>query len=103
MQKLTNVTIPDRVADIGVNAFTDCSSLTNVTIPSSITSIGGWAFCGCTRLAGIRFKGNAPSLGSSVFDGDDSATVYYLSGTTGLGHGVRSSPTAPWNPPANGQ
>ena len=43
------------------------------------------AFANCTGLTGVFFVGDAPTLGSDVFSGDDSATVYYLPGTTGWG------------------
>jgi hypothetical protein len=38
--KLTSVTIPNSVTNIGSYAFSSCSSLTNITIPDSVTGIG---------------------------------------------------------------
>ena len=76
-------TIPNGVTTIESWAFNGCSSLTTVTIPDSVTDMGDEAFGGCSGLTAIYFLGNAPALGGlDVFDGD-SATLYYLPGTTG--------------------
>jgi hypothetical protein len=62
------------------------------------------AFIDCTNLTGVYFKGNAPLLESSwdgvvrVFDGDDSAVIYYLPGTTGWGPTFGGLQTALWLP-----
>ena len=37
--KLTSVTIPDSVTNIGTNVFQSCTSLTSVTISNNITTI----------------------------------------------------------------
>jgi hypothetical protein len=50
----------------------------------------------------IYFAGNAPSLGSDVFGGD-SATAYYLPGTTGwaiFNANSQLNPVVLWNPQA---
>ena len=55
-----------------------------------------WFFYSCSSLRGVYFKGNAPSVGSSVFTGADSATIYYLPGTTGWGPTFCDRSTALW-------
>ncbi len=45
--KLTSVTIPSGVQQIGWFAFSGCIALTEVTIPESVTSIGYGAFLNC--------------------------------------------------------
>jgi hypothetical protein len=86
------------ITGIGASAFAQSSSLTNVTIPASVTSIATLAFADCTNLAGVFFLGNAPVLGdSSVFHGD-SATVYYVSGTTNWGASFGGLTTVLLNP-----
>jgi hypothetical protein len=84
---LSSVTIPASVTSIGPYAFIDCVSLSSVTIPASVTSIGEDAFSDCLSLKGVYFQGNSPSPNNdtSVFDGDNTGTVYYLPGTTGWG------------------
>jgi hypothetical protein len=119
--KLTSVTIPNTVTSIGVEAFDGCSSLTNVTIPNSVTSlengafqycpsltsimlpnsvtrIGDEAFYECANLTALYCWGNAPTIGLDVFDWDNSATIFYLSGTTGWGPTLGGRPTVLWNP-----
>jgi formylglycine-generating enzyme required for sulfatase activity len=101
---LTSVTLPNSVTSIGNEAFSYCHSLTNITIPASVVSFDFYAFLWCTSLKEVHFLGNAPS-GTYVFWGDDAATAYYLSGTTGWGSYIGGMspdnggiPTALWIP-----
>jgi len=95
---LTSVTIPNSVTSIRDSAFEYCTSLTNVIIGSGVTNIKYEAFSECSQLSHIIFTSNAPSLGSPVFNGDNSATVYYLPGTTGWSSTFGGLPTLLWNP-----
>jgi hypothetical protein len=67
------------------------------TVPSSVTNIGSGAFEFALWLRQIYFTGNSPSYGASAFS-YDSATVYYLPGTTGWGTTYGGLPTALWLP-----
>ena len=80
---LTSVTIGNGVTSIGYAAFEGCYNLTNVMIGKSVTSIGDWAFEDSGSPLVIDCLGNAPQADLTVFDGDDPATIYYLSDTTG--------------------
>lgn len=66
---LTNIQIPDGIADIPIDAFNSCTNLTNIQIPNSITSIGMRAFQDCTSLESVTFaKGSKlTSIGESAF------------------------------------
>ena len=44
---LTSVNIPNSVTRIGEGAFQNCRGLTSVTIPNSVTKIEDYAFYGC--------------------------------------------------------
>ena len=50
---LTELVIPNEVAEIKKYAFWGCSGLTSVTIPNSVTSVGEYAFYGCSGLTSI--------------------------------------------------
>jgi hypothetical protein len=93
---LTNVTIPDSVTRIIGYAFSDCYSLPSVTIPSSVSVLGGSAFSDCYQLTSVFFTGNAPGVEPTAFENSDSATVYYLPGTSGWTGTFDKRPTMPW-------
>ena len=76
------------VTSIADGAFSGCSKLTSVTIPSSVKNIGASAFSGCGNLKSILFAGNAPagSVASSSFSGTASDCVIKVrNGSTGWG------------------
>jgi hypothetical protein len=95
---LASLTIPNGVTDIANWAFEYCTNLTSVTIGSGVATIGDYAFRGCTNLTGVYFQGSAPGADASVFEDDGTATVYYLSGTTGWGATFAGLPAVLLNP-----
>jgi hypothetical protein len=105
---LTNLVIADGLTSLQDSVFADCSSLGTVTIPASVTMLENDALGSCAGLKQIYFEGNAPSLAAfwpillpvsaSPFSGD-TATVYYLPGTTGWTNTFGGLPTAPWYQP----
>lgn len=50
---LNKVVIPDSVISIRIDAFHDCRSLSSVVIPDSVTSIGISSFEGCSSLVSV--------------------------------------------------
>ena len=65
--KVTSVTIPESVTNIGSSAFNGCTGLTSVDIPGSVASIGSSAFDGCTGLTSVDIPGSVASIGSDAF------------------------------------
>ena len=59
--------VPEGIERIGESAFYE-SRLTAVTLPSSLTEIGEDAFAYCMSLADIRFGGNVTQCSWSSFD-----------------------------------
>jgi hypothetical protein len=55
--KITAVTIPESVTEIGDRSFGNCVALTAVTIPAAVTRIGSHAFVCCTDLLSVTFSG----------------------------------------------
>ena len=69
LKKITSVTIPAGVTNIGKGAFRDCASLRSITLPGGVNSIGSYAFSGCTELVSITIPDSVTNIGGSVFDG----------------------------------
>jgi hypothetical protein len=79
---LTNVTMSNGVSIIGDTAFADCPKLATVTIPATVTSLPIYAFA-YDGLVSVYFEGNEPTSDSSFLG--ESATIYYMAGTSGWG------------------
>jgi len=60
---ITSITIPDSVEFIGNYAFS-CIDLTSVNIPASVTYINGNPFSGCRKLTNLTVAANNPSYTS---------------------------------------
>ncbi len=93
---LANVSIGNGVTAMGSFTFKDCARLTNVVFGTSrLTNLGDFTFSGCTNLKTLYFKGNRPN-GNALLPSENSATIYYLPGTTGWGSTFFGRPTALW-------
>ncbi len=67
--RLTSVSIPSSVTNIGEASFVDCKSLVDIEIPEGTESIGDRAFNGCDNLTGISIPSSVKSIGSEAFIG----------------------------------
>ena len=66
-EKLTTLTIGDKVTIIPSNAFYNCSGLTSVIIPNSVTSIGRYTFSRCSGLTSVTIPNSVTSIGDEAF------------------------------------
>lgn len=63
------LTIPEGITGIGINAFAGCLNLTSVSLPSSVQTIGFGAFSNCRKAVfnNGNLKLNLSSLGDQAF------------------------------------
>ena len=71
---IKTVSIPDSVQRINENAFGNCTGLTEVTIPNSVTFLGTKVFNECTSLESVTIGSGVTSIGEKAFYGCTSLT-----------------------------
>ena len=65
--RLTNLTLPYGVTEIGESAFSNCKGLTSLTLPSGVTKIGDSAFWGCYGLTDLTLPSGVTEIGNFAF------------------------------------
>ena len=66
--KLTNLSIPETVRDIGVEAFAHCGKLAKVYIaPNTVTNISFGAFIGDQSIMDVQIAGSVKTIGDGAF------------------------------------
>ena len=68
--KSTEITIPNGITKINIEALSGCTSLTSIEVPSSVTSIEEYAFNSCKNLKKVTFEENSKleSIENSAFE-----------------------------------
>ena len=64
---ITEITLPEGMIEIGINAFYNCDELTQVTLPSTLITIDNYAFQDCDALTKITLPGKVTKLGNYAF------------------------------------
>lgn len=75
----TEVSIPDSITEIGINAFGGCKKLTHIVIPNSITKIEDISFANCTGLTEISIPDSVTEIGNWAFKWCESLTHITIS------------------------
>ena len=84
--RLTSLTLPSGVTEIGSFAFEGCSGLTSIPLPSGVTEIGSFAFEGCSGLISLTLPSGLTEIGNYAFYGCSGLTSLILpSGVTRIG------------------
>ena len=78
---LQKVTIPNTVKTMGTNVFEYCSSLTEVTLPSGITEIPYGTFNGCSSLVKVKLPSKVKKIGNLAFIDCKSLTSFKIPST----------------------
>lgn len=65
--KMTSISIPTSVTQIGERAFYGCKGLTYVEIPSSVTSISSGMFEKCLSLTSVTIPSSVTVIGEDAF------------------------------------
>ena len=65
--RITSVSLPEGLTDIGPFVFADCENLESITLPSGLTSIDTRAFMNCIALREITLPGSLTTLGEQAF------------------------------------
>lgn len=65
--RLQTIAIPDKVTDIGYNAFYGCSLLERIELPNSVTSLGSDCFEYCSSLKEVVLSNQLTTIPSSCF------------------------------------
>ena len=90
-KKITSVTIPDGITNIGNDTFYSCTKLKNIIMPDSVKKIGSEAFYGCKALTGVLIPEGVTYIGENAlgfYYGDDTYTkvnyfrIYSAKGST---------------------
>ncbi|WP_270507152.1 leucine-rich repeat protein [Eubacterium limosum] len=81
---LKEVTMPDTVTEIGVNAFYR-SGLTNITLSEGLTKIGDEAFSECEGLKEVTLPGTVADIGIRAFNKSGLEIITLSEGLTKLG------------------
>ena len=88
-ENLTRIIIPGSVKSIGKYAFMNCTNLTGINIPDSVTSIGNDAFAYCKNLTKADLPDGITAIGERLFINCESLkNIIIPDSVTSIGNGA---------------
>ncbi|MDE6591783.1 MAG: leucine-rich repeat protein, partial [Oscillospiraceae bacterium] len=73
--RISGVTLPETVEEIGISAFEQCSELKEIAIPGSVKAIESYAFCG-SGLECVTLSEGVESIGTGAFESTEIMEIY---------------------------
>lgn len=83
--EITEIILPDKLENIGSNAFMNCTSLSSVQIPDPVLVIGDGAFTFCTNLQTVKLPELLVEIGSRAFMGCNLSEIYIFEHLSDIG------------------
>ena len=75
---MMNITIPEGVMALGLNAFDFCYGIKNVSLPSTLKSVAAYAFSNCAALNEITFPNTFETFGDHTFYNDTALQKFII-------------------------
>ena len=72
---LSEIVMPDSLAEIGDYAFYECTGLTSVIIPDGVTAIGKEAFRNCSSLKTMTIPASVATIGDNAVSSNGTGTI----------------------------
>lgn len=84
--KMTEISIPDSVTEIGYGAFVNCPNLESLIIPDSVKAIGQNNFTGLFSLSSVKLPAGITSIQNNAFRNSKNLTSIVIpEGVTSIG------------------
>lgn len=77
--KITSLTVPDGITQIGEKCFFNCAELREISLPDTLETIGSGAFMNCTALKSLDMPDSVTDGGKAAFYGCTSLETVKLS------------------------
>ncbi|MCH5188257.1 MAG: leucine-rich repeat domain-containing protein [Oscillospiraceae bacterium] len=71
-------TVPDRVTEIGANAFAGSYNLRKLTLPDTVTTLGLWTFQNCKNLESVNIPSGVKDLPQDMLTGCPKITRFIV-------------------------
>lgn len=87
-EKMTKITIPASVTEIGASAFSGCIQLSSITIPPNVTKIGNSAFAFCEKIDDIQIPVSMTEIGGGAFSHTNIQSITIPKNVIAIGNAV---------------